>query len=160
MKRPLVACLFAVPMLSCKLLALTDIGWDPAGNPSQDGLFSTAANWNPNGVPTDGYKAKFFVGPAVPCVVGFTTGNAQIVIGDGGPGIIVVTNGGILNAGALVNQDGDGWTAIGYSADAQLTIENGATAHFNYHLWIGLTDSGHGTFIMNGGTATVSAASG
>jgi hypothetical protein len=68
---------------------------------------------------------------------------------------MIVISGGVLNAGALVNQDEDGWTAISYSATAQLTIENGGTVNFHYHLWVGLTSTGNGTLTMNGGMATV-----
>jgi hypothetical protein len=147
----------AALLLTPNLYALTDIGWNPAGNPNQpsDNKYSTAANWNLGVVPTDGYKAKFYNSPAVSCIVDFTTGNAQVVLGDGGPGSMTIVNGGVLNAGALVNPDGDGWTAISYSAPAELTIENGGTVHFNYHLWVGLTSTSHGTLTMNGGTATV-----
>src|SRR3989442_11734715 len=41
-----------------------------------------------------------------------------------------------------------------------MIIGNGGSVTFNYHLWIGLSDSAHGTFIMNGGTASVAAAFG
>jgi hypothetical protein len=147
----------AALLLAHNLYALTDIGWNPAGNPNQpsDNKWSTAANWNLGSVPTDGYKAKFYNSPSVACIVDGVTGNAQMVLGDGGPGSMIITNGGVLNAGALVNQDNDGWTAISYSVAAQLTIENGGTANFHYHLWVGLTPTSNGTFTMNGGTATV-----
>src|SRR5580765_7195837 len=85
----------AAVLLAQNLYALTDIGWNPAGNPNQpsDNKWNTAANWNLGVVPSDGYKAKFYNSLAVPCIVDFTTGNAQVVLGDGGPGSMIVTNG-------------------------------------------------------------------
>src|SRR5215831_4321713 len=92
--RKMMAVSAAFSMISSTLYALTDIGWNPAGNPNQpsDNKWSTAANWKMGVVATDGYKAKFYNSPAIPCIVDIVTGNAQVVLGDGGPGIMIITN--------------------------------------------------------------------
>lgn len=143
---------------------LTATTWNPAGNPTQpsDGLWSTPGNWSGGLVPSHGYKAYFSAG-AAPCVVNSTAGGCQISIGDGGPGgVLIVTNGGSLSAGdtAAGNNDNYAWTAIGYSNTGELDIENGGAVTFTYHLWIGLNPGATGTFIMNGGTASVAGAFG
>lgn len=143
---------------------LTATTWNPAGNPTQpsDDLWTTAGNWSGNAVPAAGYKAYFNVG-AAPCIVNGTVGGCQISIGDGGPGgVLIVTNGGSLSAGdnTASNNDNYAWTAIGYSNTGEMDIENGGSVAFNYHLWIGLNTGATGTFIMNGGTASVAGAFG
>ena len=138
--------------------------WNPAGNPTQpsDGIWTTHGNWSGGVVPTNGYKAYFNAG-AAPCIVNNVVGGCQVSIGDGGPGgVLIVTNGGSLSAGdnTAGNNDNYAWTAIGYSNTGEMHIENGGSATFNYHLWIGLNPGAIGTFIMNGGTALVEGAFG
>ncbi|HEX3719192.1 MAG TPA: hypothetical protein VH595_14640 [Verrucomicrobiae bacterium] len=144
---------------------LTGVTWNPAGNPSQpsDDRWTTAANWTGGVAPVAGYKAYFNAGSNLDCIVDGTVGGCQITIGDGGPGgVLIVTNGGNLSAGdtAAGNNDDYAWTAIGYSSTGELEIENGGSVTFNYHLWIGLNTGATGTFIMNGGTASVAGAFG
>ncbi|HVU07683.1 MAG TPA: glycoside hydrolase family 71/99-like protein [Verrucomicrobiae bacterium] len=143
---------------------LTVTTWNPAGNSHQpsDDMWTTAGNWSGNTVPGAGYKAYFNTG-AAPCIVNSAVGGCQLSIGDGGPGgAIIVTNGGSLSAGdnTAGNNDNYAWTAIGYSSTGEMDIENGGSVTFNYHLWIGLNTGAVGTFIMNGGTASVAGAFG
>jgi hypothetical protein len=116
-------------------------------------------------MPSAGYKAYFNLGgdAAMPCIVNSTIGGCQISIGDGGPsGVLIVTNGGNLSAGDITAGDNDdyAWTAVGYDNTGEMDIENGASVTFNYHLWIGLVTGATGTFIMNGGSASVAGAFG
>src|ERR1700690_2215316 len=143
---------------------LTATTWNPAGNPAQpsDNIWTTPGNWSGGVVPTHGYKAYFNAG-AAPCIVNSTVGGCQLSIGDGGPGgVLIVPNGGSLSAGdnTAGNNDNYAWTAIGYSNTGEMDIENGGSVTFNYHLWIGLNTGATGTFIMNGGTASVAGAFG
>jgi hypothetical protein len=166
-KALIVACAAIVSAVS--LQAQITMVWNPLGNPTQpsDGLWTTAANWvnstntNSHAVPVTQYKADFnSAGASVPCVINSTVGGCQVVLGDtSASGTLIVTNGGNLSAGDLtVNPGTEGWTAVGYSADATMIIEPGATVTFNYHLLIGFSGGATGTFIMNGGTASVAAA--
>jgi hypothetical protein len=142
----------------------TNANWYPAGNPVQpaDGFWTNAANWSGSAVPGPGYKAFISSSPEVPCLVNCATGGCQISIGDGGAGALVVTNGGNLSSGdtSLGNNDLYAWTGLGWDNDGTLTIASGGAVTFNYHLWIGMTPSGRGNLIMNGGTATVMGAFG
>ena len=113
-------------------------------------------------MPTHGYKAYFNAG-AAPSIVNSAVGGCQLSIGDGGPGgVLIITNGGSLSAGDTTagNNDNYAWTAIGYSNTGEMDIENGGSVTFNYHLWVGLNTGATGTFIMNGGTASVAGAFG
>ena len=125
-------------------------------------MWATPGNWSGGVVPAHGYKAYFNAG-AAPCIVNSTVGGCQVSIGDGGPGgVLIITNGGSLSAGDTTagNNDNYAWTAIGYSNTGEMDIENGGSVTFNYHLWIGLNPGAIGTFIMNGGTASVAGAFG
>lgn len=168
--KPLLAGLGAVTgwiLLGAAISAqaqLTATTWDPAGNPAQpsDNLWTTAANWSGQAVPAAGAKAYFNAG-AAPCIVNRTAGGCQLSIGDGGPGgVLIVTNGGNLSAGdnTAGNDDDYAWTAVGYNNTGEMDIESGGSVTFNYHLWIGLTPGAVGTFVMNGGTASVAGAFG
>lgn len=155
------ALLFAGISANAQLTATT---WNPTGNPIQpsDDRWTTSGNWSGNSVPAAGYKAYFNAGAPL-CIVNSTVGGCQISIGDGGAGgVLIVTNGGNLSAGdnTAGNNDDYAWTAIGYDHTGEMDIENGGSVTFNYHLWIGLTPGSIGTFIMNGGTASVAGAFG
>jgi hypothetical protein len=143
---------------------LAGTAWNPAANPIQpsDNLWTTAGNWSAGIVPGHGYKAYFNAG-AAPCIVSSTVGGCQISIGDGGPGgVLLITNGGSLSAGdnAAGDNDNYAWTAIGYNNTGEMDIENGGSATFNYHLWVGLAPGAIGTLNLDGGTASVAGAFG
>jgi hypothetical protein len=152
----------AAPLFALHLPAQqTSSTWNPAGNPGSDGLWSTAANWSGGTVPGAGYKAFINNAPA-PCIVNRAAGGGQISIGDGGTGLLIVTNGGNLSAGdtTLGNLDVYGWTAIGYSQAGEMVIASGGSVTFNYHLWVGFNTGASGTLVMNGGAASVAGAFG
>ncbi len=143
---------------------LTGITFNPAVNPNppSNDRWTTAGNWTGGVVPAHGYKAYFNAG-AAPCIVNGAVGGCQVTIGDGGSGgVLIISNGGSLSAGDTTagNNDNYAWTAIGYSNTGEMDIENGGSVTFNYHLWIGLNPGEIGTFIMNGGTASVAGAFG
>jgi hypothetical protein len=71
-------------------------------------------------------------------------------INGGAGGTLIITNGG-----SLVSTIGDDWNAVGYDQPALLIVENGGSASFGNHLWVGFTGAGDGTLIMNGGTVSV-----
>jgi hypothetical protein len=148
----------------CAHAQLTDTTWNPAGNPNQPSadLWTTPGNWSGTTVPVAGYMANFNLA-AAPCIVNSTVGGCQISIGENGPGgELVITNGGNLSAGddTAGNNDIYAWTAVGYNNNGEMDIENGGSVTFNYHLWIGFNTGATGTFIMNGGTASVAGAFG
>ncbi|MEI9960487.1 MAG: hypothetical protein WDM76_04935 [Limisphaerales bacterium] len=125
--------------------------WNPAANSlDTNGLWNTGANWTGLVAPASVTKVVFNVFGAIPCVVTDAAFAKNIVAGDGGPGgILIVTNGGSLTVSA------DEWSAIGYNNTSELIVENGGSASFGNHLWVGFEPAANGTFIMNGGTVSV-----
>lgn len=132
----------------------TNCVWDPAlNNPTAtQGFWNVSSNWNVGQSPFSVTKVVFNVTNAMPCWVTNAALAAAVVIGDNGPGgTLIITNGGSLT----VNQSSQPWSAIGYSSNAVLVVESGASINFANQLWVGFTTNATGTLIMNGGTATV-----
>src|SRR5207253_10734015 len=78
---------------------------------------------------------------------------AQLVLGDGGPGNLIIVNGGSL---VTSNYAGvNSFNAIGYSSLARLEIAAGGSMIISNHLWVAQNFGATATFVMNGGTATV-----
>jgi hypothetical protein len=148
MKTLITACLAVVSLLTLQVQAQNTTVWNPAANPATTGLWSESANWTGNAVPGTGDKAVFNVAGAIPCVINSPANVGQLVMGDGGPGTLIVTNGGSLATGTI-------WTGLGYNNQASLEVYSGGTAVFNEHLWIGFEATGDGTLTMHGGTIRV-----
>ena len=122
--------------------------WNPAANPSGTGLWSEGANWTINAVPDSTYKVVFNVPGAAPCIINSAAGPFQMVVGDGGPGAVILASGGSLTTGVI-------WTGIGYDNVASMTLKGGSSATFGEHLWVGFNPGAVGTLTLDGGTATV-----
>lgn len=143
----------AAALLLCAARAaeaqLTTTVWNPAANPSGNGFWSESANWTGGQVANHTNKVVFNVSGARACVVNTAVNAGQVVVGDNGDGgLLLVTNGGSLATSA-------DWSAIGYNHTALMMVENGASATFGNHLWIGFDPGSDGTLILNGGTVTV-----
>jgi hypothetical protein len=129
---------------------LTTTVWNPAANPSGNGLWTESANWTGGKVANSTNKVVFNVSAARPCIVNTAVTAGQVVVGDNGEGgILIVTNSGSLAASAT------DWSAIGYNNSALMVLANGGSASFGNHLWIGFDPGSDGTFTMNGGTVSV-----
>ncbi|MGA2871174.1 MAG: hypothetical protein ABSF34_18685, partial [Verrucomicrobiota bacterium] len=157
-KSMIAACMMiALPMLAINLQAqnITNIFWQSANNPTQpsDGLWSDPANWNPVRVPTTNDSVIFDSTGQVPCTINATAAICWHMNigqdGTGSVGTLIITNGGTFSA------IGD-YCSVGYSGTGTLDVESGSSATFVSHLWIGFNSGAVGTFIMNGGTVTVS----
>lgn len=134
----------------CAEAQLTTTVWNPAANPSGNGLWSEGANWTGGKVPVSTNKVVFNVAAARACVVDGAVNAGQVVAGDNGPGgTLIVTNGGSLATSAA------NWSAIGYNNSMLMIVENGASVGFGFQLWIGYTTNSDGTLLLNGGTVTV-----
>lgn len=134
----------------CAEAQLTTTVWNPAANPAGNGWWSESANWTGGQVANSTNKVVLNVSGARACVVNSVVNAGQLVAGDNGPGgLLIVTNGGSLAAGAT------DWSAIGYNNTIQMIVENGGSAGFGNHLWIGFDPGSDGTLIMNGGTVSV-----
>jgi hypothetical protein len=126
--------------------------WNPAANlPDTNGLWSVSGNWVGGQKPGTLTKVGFNVPDAIPCNVTDAAAADRIVIGDNGPGGTLI----IKNGGSLVCSSPDGWSAVGYNSNAVMIVENGGSATFGYHLWIGHQPGVNGTLIINGGTVSV-----
>jgi hypothetical protein len=129
---------------------LTTTVWNPAANPSGNGLWSESANWTHGVVPNSTNKVVFNVSGARACVLSSAVTAGQVVAGDNGPGgTLIVTTGGSLTTSAT------NWSAIGYNNTNLMVVESGATVGFGFQLWIGFNPGSDGTLLVNGGTVTV-----
>jgi hypothetical protein len=127
--------------------------WNPALNLSDtNGLWNVSNNWSVGMSPGNVTIVTFNVPDAIPCLVSSAASARYVAMGMGGPGgTLIITDGGSLTTGS------DNWTAVGYNSNALMVVENGASVSFGNHLWVGLDPGSDGTFIMNGGTASVAA---
>ena len=149
--RNVSACLvlLGLPGLLITAQAQPTTVWNPAANPSSTGLWSEDANWTSSAVPDSTYKVVFNVPGAMPCTINSAATAYQLVLGDGGPGEVILASGGSLSTGAI-------WTGIGYDNVASMTLQNGSSAIFGQHLWVGFNAGAIGTLTLDGGEATVS----
>lgn len=159
MKIHQIGAIVVATMMICTLHAeLPSAVWNPEANADSAGNWNENASWSLEKIPAANCKAVLNVEPPVPCTVSTTAVPAQLVVGDGGPGVLIVTNGGSLITGAY-GDDTKGWTAIGYDDTGRLEVHSGGAAVFKYHLWIGLTTTTHGkgdgTLVLNGGKVSV-----
>ncbi len=146
---PLAAALFLCAAMVAEAQLTTTV-WNPAANPSGNGLWSESANWTGGQVANSTNKVVFNVSSARACVVNSAVTAGQVAAGDNGPGgLLIVTNGGSLAASTT------DWSAIGYNNTVQMIVESGGSASFGNHLWIGFDPGSDGTLILNGGTVTV-----
>ncbi len=127
--------------------------WDPASNPSGNGFWNESSNWTGGFVPGTVTLARFNISGATPCTVSNAAVARVVRMGiDGGPGgTLIITNGGSL----VCTLGDDNWNAVGYNQTAELIVEDGGSASFGNHLWVGFTAGGEGTLLMNGGTVSV-----
>jgi len=129
---------------------LTTTAWNPAANPSGNGLWTESANWTSGIAPGITNKVGFNVAGARTCVISGAVQAGQLVGGDNGPGgAVIITNGGSLTTSA------GNWCAIGYNYTNQLIVQSGGSVGFGYQLWIGYNTGSSGTLLMYGGTVTV-----
>jgi len=134
----------------CAEAQLSTTTWNPAANPSGNGLWSESANWTGAVAPGTTNKVVFNVSGARPCVVNGSVKAGQFVAGDNGPGgTLIITNGGSLTT------DATDWCAIGYNNTNLTIVENGGLIGIGFQLWIGYTTGSDGTLLMNGGSVTV-----
>jgi len=159
MKTKILPYLFATPLLALNLQGQTTDSWRPALNASTTGLWSQAANWSlgsvPGVLPAPGQKADFNSNAQMPCFLNSSALPAQLVVGDNGPGNVIILNGGSLVTSNYTVPAANSFNAIGYSSLARLEIQNGGSMVSSNHLWVGQNANAIATFVMNGGTATV-----
>ena len=141
---------FFLGVAICAEAQLTTTAWNPAANPSGNGLWTESANWTSGVVPSITNKVGFNVSGARACVISSAVVVGQLVGGDNGPGgAVIVTNGGSLTTSAA------NWCAIGYNTTNLMIVQSGGSIGFGYQLWIGYNTGSSGTLLMNGGTVTV-----
>ena len=145
----IAGCIISIIMLALDSRAVVTATWNPAGTATD--LWSDSSSWSTGIVPDTNTFAN--ISSTIPCVVDVTAGTAicdrmNVADGAGSTGTLIVTNGGVL---APAND----YCAIGYSGNGTFDIENGSSATFPVHLWIGFNTGATGRFIMNGGSVTV-----
>lgn len=124
--------------------------WD---NDSADGLFSTAANWNPNGNPGSADLTVANVSSLAPITVNGNWDVDSLRMSDGGS---VAHNSGTLTITDGVGPDDGLWVAEGGNAACTYTLNGGSIVlNDNANSFdIGRGNGAVGYFNMNGGTVT------
>ncbi len=126
--------------------------WNPALNfPDVSGLWNVSSNWTGSVGPSNVTTVMLNVADAIPCLVTNAAFAKVVRIGLNGPGgTLIITNGG-----SLVCSSPDEWNSIGMNNTGLMVVENGGSASFGNHLWIGFDTTADGTLIVNGGTVSV-----
>lgn len=127
--------------------------WNPALNPDGNGWWNISSNWSGGILPGSGTFTYLNVLDAIPCIISNAASAGVVRIGLNGPGTTMI----ITNGGSLVCNHPDEWNSIGMNSpnSGLLIVENGGSASYANHLWIGFDPGAQGTLIMNGGTVTV-----
>ena len=113
---------------------------------AESGLWSVEANWSDGFVPNDN-KVVFKDAAAPECILNVESTIKQFVLGDGAEASpLKVVDGGTLTTTS-------GWSGIGWTAPASLTVEEGGTVNFAEHAWIGWESDA--TLTIDGGTINV-----
>jgi hypothetical protein len=165
--------LLAAPMLAFNATAQnSDSHWSPL-DVTDDGngpyaYFEDSNNWDSAAVPdytnaTSGYVRTMVnqaVGSYVTCVITNSHFLYQIMIGAGGGGYVVLTNGASVVSG--VNNPawnfGNIWTGLGFpNGPSTISIGPGCRFTTGDHLWVGqgTANGGPNYVIINGGTLDV-----
>ena len=127
--------------------------WNPALNPDSNGLWNVSSNWSGGIIPGNVTFVYLNIPDAIPCIVTSAVPAGVVRIGLNGPGgTLIITNGG-----SLVCNNPDEWNSIAMNSPntGLMVVENGGSASYANHLWIGFDAGTDGTLIMNGGTVTV-----
>jgi len=123
--------------------------WVPGTNPNTTGLWTEADNWSDGNVP-DSNKVEFKTPGAIPCTLDAESYVSRLVMGESAPGGVLT-----LADGANLTVSDENWSAIGWTNTAQFIVEEGATATFGHHLWIGQAGAADAEVIIDGGTINV-----
>ncbi len=127
------------------------VTWNPALNPDGNGLWNVSSNWTGGVGPSNVTFVTFNVADAIPCIVTNAAFASVTRIGLNGPGgTLIITNGG-----SLVCNNPNEWNSIGMNNTGLMIVEDGGSASFGQHLWIGFDPTADGTLIINGGTVSV-----
>ena len=126
--------------------------WNPAlAFPNVDGLWNVRSNWTGGIIPSNVTFVYLNVPDAIPCIVTNAAFASVVRIGLNGPGGTMI----ITNGGNLVCSHPDEWNSVGMNNTGLLVVENGGSASYAQHLWIGFDTGADGTLTMNGGTVSV-----
>ena len=128
------------------------VTWNPALNaPDVNGLWNVSSNWTGGVGPSNLTTVILNIGDAIPCIVTNAAVAKVTRLGLNGPGGTLI----IKNGGSLECASPDEWNSIGMNNTGVLIVENGGSASFGNHLWIGFDSTADGTLTMNGGTVSV-----
>jgi hypothetical protein len=137
--------------LAClsSVLAQTSFTWD--GGDGSSPLWSTAANWNPDGAPADNFNADFLFGGTVnlgPLTNDLATGTISNLTFSAGAGSFLLTGNTFTNRGNIANASG-----VAQTLNAGMVLAVNAPFGTNTHF----IDVGTGS-ITNGGPISAPAA--
>lgn len=170
-KSLLLVGLLAAPNLAFNAMAQeSDMHWSPNDIFNDGGgnyaYFDDGNNWDSLVVPgytnAAGAYIRVMVNQAANSHVTVVITNSmnlyQLMVGAGGSGDVVITNGAVVTTGVGMYGGGNQWTGVGFpNGPSTLTIAGGASLICGDHLWLGQGDANGGpnSVIVDGGTLTV-----
>jgi hypothetical protein len=163
-KALLLAGLLAAPTLAFNAMAVeSDNHWSPL-DVLNDGngpyaYFADPNNWDAAVVPaytnSAGADIRVMVSQTTAtCIITNNVDLYQLMVGAGGGGNVVITNGAQVTAGVGSGQ----WTGVGYpNGPSTLHIYAGSSLTLGSHLWLGQGDANGGpnTVTVDGGTLNI-----
>ncbi len=171
-KTLLLAAVLAAPNLAFNALAAeADMHWTPVDVFNDGGgdyaYFDDPNNWGSFVAPGYTNDAGAYirvmdnqaVGSHVTCIITNDLNLYQLMIGAGGSGDVIITNGAHVTAGVGMFGGPNQWTGVGFpNGPSTLTIAGtGSSLTCGDHLWLGQGDANGGpnSVIVDGGTLTV-----
>jgi len=167
-KALLLACLLGSLAFKAMAQPTVSVPWSPLdiltdgdGNPYA--YYNDSQNWTGGVIPTwqDGsgnyYQAKVSVLTAA-CIITNDTIIGQLMIGDGGGGIMKIINGAHVQCGVSNGVSNGEWTGVGFpDGPSQLYIGPGSVVDLASHLWLGqgISHGGPNTVTVDGGTLNI-----
>jgi hypothetical protein len=172
MKSTLLAAVLGALALNAVAQPTETVIWTPAdsvtdGDGFQYANWNDVNNWSTGVVPTwiDPVTGSYYQahingtpGAYTACILTNNIDVGQMMMGDSGGGILIITNGITVNFAISGGTNNGEWTGVGFpNGPASLYIYDGSTLTLGSHLWLGQGDANGGpnTVYVDGSTLNI-----